>query len=1134
MSVTRLYDIGKYKDITGLEKDQNQDLKLHYNVMVERSDDEQKKFLGDWNNFSKNFTHPDSAATYVEKLRELGIVQNKPEYYANMYTPRRVTTVGVSPDSVIKNYEFKDNVIKKEIDGVDRTFGIVKIYNDTTDIVTDKNIINKIDKSIGAATEIPLYFLINEETRINMDNILIKNYSNILSGIGFKKPGTTELKHPLAFKKGDIENTDLNQTEYEVYKSMQILNKKFDQEHVNNNPEEFKKDLAVCYFFTKAHKDKRFNNDAVDVDLKELNSELKDVLKDYIQNSTYPPTAKATLLDFVETEVLASQIKDFGPTFGTDKETMKKVGINGYYDRTLYNIFDDNHELNQFYLPIDINGDKIYTTEDDEARQDFYNLMKSYMENEETKYLVPKHYIDKNGQLKDFTTNPNLKYFLPGQYPMLDIEKDEMFGERQDILNILKSDPELVGTLKAIYEKYENTRSNEYYNKNVRQMLRQEADNFAEAQLNKIISFSQKNQYLNEGFAYVDTETKEIVKPKTLEDNISRYAELAYYRNNMDQLNNIIKSRNTVKESSDPTSKFVKYVLQPILFWQTGFMQDELKKTIGEGIAAGADALTGGVSTAGLEMLPKEIRDVFLSAKDVRSFHKSMMATYPHYKKWFKANQSMWHKSLDVGIDGGAALLNVAGFMKFMKGVNSYGNPLIPGLGSSMQLSTRQMIKSGAIFSGYNAVTSTFNPDIPIGFYKDRTQTGYSDYAWNDSAKDYMLKIAPQTLTSFTFGMLFPKLQNLGGNVNTIGMAQMGQQDPMATFKAAATFLSQVGVLTGGTTIEQLAAQSMINYTDQFTDDYQGEPVNLQEAFSMGVEQIFKDGEGNFDPSNLAANATFMFFLHGTGNYKRFDFRKNKKVLDDLYKNKVDFEVAPGGQVKKAPPISVKEYTARENYVNAERHKLMVDWADEIVKNHEVPAWVKKGYKGTPDENQAVYNWFRNYYQKPDVLFSKIQELLVKFEGKKIAIPVEQKGTGKITNLIVDYRKPKKTEKGIIGDENNPAAKDASYEYFTKNLRELRDRYEQVYNAYRQDPTKVDIKQMQDAYDEVMDMYYTNLFIHGDYKSIPDPQSRKATYRVVNIGGKDYLYDPLTGLKDNLPPELKITREFGGLGDKVE
>ena len=1100
MSVTRLYDIGKYKNITGLEKDQNEQLKLHYNVMVERSDDKQKKFLGDWNNFSKNFTHPDSAATYVEKLREVGVVQNKPEYYANMYTPRKVTTVGVAADSVIKNYEFKDNVIKKEIDGVDRTFGLARIVNDTTDIVTDKNIINKIDKSIGAATEIPLFFLINQETPINMDNILIKNYSNILSGRGLKKQGTTELKHPLAFKKGDIENTDLNQTEYEVYQSMQRMNHKFDPEHVNNNPEEFKKDISNSYFFTKAQKDKRFNNDAVDVNLTELNSELKDVLKDYIQNSTYPPTAKATLLNFVETEVLASQIKDFGPTFGTDKETMKKVGINGYYDRTLYNIFDDNHELNQFYLPIDINGDKIYTTEDDEARQDFYNLMKSYMENEETKYLVPKHYINKNGQLKDFTTNPNLKYYLPGSSPVTDIESDEMFGERQDILNFLKQDPELVGTLKTIYEKYENTRSNEYYNNNVREMLKQEADNFAEAQYNKIVNFSQKNQYLNEGFAYVDTETKEIVKPKTLEDNISRFSELAYYRNNIDQLNNIIEGRKLGMD--DPFYRGYKTVL--------------------EAFSAGSDALTGGISTAALEMLPKEMRDIFLQAKDVRTFHKSMMETYPHYKKWVKANQSNLHKSIDVGIDGSAVALNVAGFMRFMKGVNKYGNPLVPGLGSSMQLSTRQMIKSGAIFSGYNAVTSTFNPDIPIGFYKERTQTGYSDYAWNDSAKDYMLKIAPQTLTSFAFGMLFPKLQNVGGNVNTIGMAQMGKQDAMATFKAAATFLTQVGVLTGGTTVEQLAAQSMINYTNQFTDDYQGEPVSLQEAFSMGVEQIFIDGDDNFDPSNLVANATFMFFLHGTGNYKRFDFRKNKKVLDDIYKNTPDFVATKKGIAK----IEPAEYKARENYVNAERHKLMVDWADEIVKNHEVPAWVKKGYKGTPDENQAVYNWFRNYYQKPDILFSKTQELLSKFEGKKIAIPVEQKETGRIVNLIVDYGKPGATKPGLETAKNP--------NQFQRYLRELRDRYEQVYNAYRQDPTKVDIKQMQDAYDEVMDMYYTNLFIHGDYKSIPDPQSRKATYRVVNIGGKDYLYDPLTGLRDNLPPELKITREFGGLGDKVE
>ena len=1100
MSVTRLYDIGKYKDITGLEKDQNESLKINYNVMVERSDDQQKKFLGDWNNFSKNFTHPDSAATYVEKLREVGVVQNKPEYYASMYTPRKVTTVGVSPDSVIKNYEFKDNIIKKEIDGVDRTFGLARIVNDTTDIVTDKKTINLIDKSIGAASELPLYFLINQETPINMDNILIKNYSNILGGKGLKKQGTTELKHPLAFKKGDIENTDLNQTEYEVYQSMQRMNHKFDINHITENPEDFKKDISNSYFFTKAHKDKRFNNDAVDVNLTELNSELKDVLKDYVQNSTYPPSTKELLLNFVETEVLASQIKDFGPTFGTDKETMKKVGTNGYYDRTLYNIFDENHELNQFYLPIDMNGDKVYTIEDDEARQDTYNLMKSYLEDEETKHLVPKYLLNKKGQLKNFTTNPNLKYYLPGSAPVTDIEKDEMFDQRQDILNFLKQDPELVGTLKTIYEKYESTRSNEYYNNNVRQMLKKESDNFAEAQYNKIIGHLQKNNLLAEGFAYVDTETKEIVKPNNLEKITKQYSELAYYRENIDQLNNIIEGRKLGMD--DPFYRGYKTVL--------------------EAFSAGGDAFTGGLSTAALEMLPKEMRNIFLQAKDVRTFHSSMMETYPHYKKWVKANQSNLHKSIDVGIDGSAVALNVAGFMKFMKGVNKYGNPLVPGLGSKMSLQTRQMLKSGAIFSGYNAVTSTFNPDIPIGFYKERTQTGYSDYAWNDSAKDYMLKIAPQTLTSFAFGMLFPKLQNVGGNVNTVGMAQMGKQDPMATFKAATTFLTQVGVLTGGTTGEQLIAQSMINYTNQFTDDYQGEPVSLQQAFSMGVEQIFEDGEGNFDPSNLAANATFMFFLHGTGNYKRFDFRKNKKVLDDIRKNTPDFVAGKKGVVKVEPA----EFQARENYVNAERHKLMVDWADEIVKNHEVPAWVKKGYKGTPDENQAVYNWFRNYYQKPDILFSKTQELLSKFEGKKIAIPVEQKETGRIVNLIVDYGKPGATKPGLETAKNP--------NQFQRYLRELRDRYEQVYNAYRQDPTKVDIKQMQDAYDEVMDMYYTNLFIHGDYKSIPDPQSRKATYRVVNIGGKDYLYDPLTGLRDNLPPELKITREFGGLGDKVE
>ena len=1147
VSITRNTEVKDLRNIVGLEKDQNDNLKLHFKAMDNLPlNEEQRLAVGDWDNFSSYFVHPKKAEAYIEQLRGLGIVSNKADYYKQFYVPRKETFVGIESDSVIKEYNFKNTFTREDEDGNKQNLGLVRINNDTTDVITDKGILNSVKNLYDQPDDIPLFFLLDQGMKLNKSNPLISNYENIVNGRGLTKPGMTDLEHPLAFDADEIISSQVDPVELAVYKVMLEDGYDISLENIQNNSEDFKKTLADNYYNTQLTSDYRFDTEIEDIDLENLNKELETSLVDWVQNSAYNPKQKSILLNFIQENILVSQINDFGPYWSTDMDTIKKHYINGFYDQSLVNIFDENHQLNQIYFPIDTNGDQIFNQEDLQVSVDHMNAIKLLAENSDTEHLVPDYYYNKDGNIKDITRHPEYKYYLAdleeGKQTYLTSQafKDDETGakasgvaskiivrtdqdledfksntyidsahlkdidilEQQDLLQLFKQDTNLVGMLKKIYEKYEGSKSKDNYNQNVKNMIKNESSLWADNQHKKIENELLKFSYISEGYKLVDADTKQVEKKASLQDNLARYTELAHYRFQMDILNEHIKAR-----------------------------EDRFSPGIVEGLYDMGGYATMHLSDAAVELLPESARNFFAGASDIRDLHKALTQEYPHYKTWVKANQSSLAAYGDWLYDlGGPTTGNLFGFMKFMKYAGVKGNPLMPGFGSKLSLKTRQAIRSGSIFSAHTAISSTFNPDVPIGFSKERNETGFSDYAWNDTIESYSRKIIPSAVTSFTLGLLFPHLGNAHGNINTMGMNQLNKLDVMETAKAAATFLVQVGYLGSANSGAAFVDQVAINHARQFEPDYEGEEITIKDAMEMSLEQLLSDGEGNFDGSFLSEQFMFMMFLHGTGNIKRFDYRMDKKALKKAYDDLPDFIATDKGMAQ-VPKGSINQNVYRNNYVNFKKYEMLGKWAEDIIKNHEIPSFVKKGYKGTPQENQAIYNWYKDFYQKPDFLFGKIQEALSKFEGKKIWMPVEDKNTGRIILMELDYGKqPTSSKPGVTTPK--------SMTRFQYALKDLKNRYEKVYNAHRADPSKVDVNAMQEAYDEVMDIYLRSEFMHANPQGIPDIGPRStSTYRVIKLDdGRKVLYDPLTGFQNYLPKDFKISgrSEFGGIGDKIE
>ena len=163
VSITRNTEVKNLRNIVGLEKDQNDNLKLHFKAMDNLPlNEEQRLAVGDWDNFSSYFVHPKKAEAYIEQLRELGIVSNTADYYKQFYVPRKETFVGIESDSVIKEYDFKNTFTREDEDGNKQKIGLVRIKNDTTDVITDKGILNSVKNLYEQPDDIPLFFLLDQ------------------------------------------------------------------------------------------------------------------------------------------------------------------------------------------------------------------------------------------------------------------------------------------------------------------------------------------------------------------------------------------------------------------------------------------------------------------------------------------------------------------------------------------------------------------------------------------------------------------------------------------------------------------------------------------------------------------------------------------------------------------------------------------------------------------------------------------------------------------------------------------------------------------------------------------------------------------------------------------------------------
>jgi hypothetical protein len=1124
-----VYDTTAYYDIEHLttgSNSQNDKLKLHYNSMYNQQPELAKEFLGTWDDFAGSIAQPDSASVYFDTLFEKGLVTRADykEYYKSLYTPYTSThnqkINKVNDKSKIENIEF-DTTIKFDVKGEKIDVGTVKIDEDGTVTKIDKKEISKeLSRVIALPTTIPsLLYLLDPRHPFDINNPGIVNYNTIITGGGLKQRGRPTLHHPEAFEEGEYVGEEITSENLEL----KILNRikqsgEVDFQKLFDGDEEAQNKFLELYkeshYEINLESDSRLKGKAKDVDLKGLNKELDNFLEAFI--STQPLNEHEGWRKFKEDYLLNIEISDMENIYTHyDAETIEAFSVNGFYNPVVNNFLNTKNLLNNIILPSDMNGDMVVDEIDAELMVEYQQALKYIMSNPDYHFLLPEFMRHGEGvptQLylaPEFSKETGASYFK-NQYPQFSMrlinpddpsqgswgymaeytEDGELIGphegmmykptREQAYLWKILGNPKLVESLEKIFDKYEKDKSKENYQSNVKSVMLLESENEADNYIGNIQDYTLRDQYIADGYSLINAETNEFLdEPDTVSRTVQRYGDINNYRIHMGVLQGFQNAYNDM-----------------------GYVEAFANTILGSFVTASGGA-TAHLSDVFFEKFTDAVNssmDTAFPKESIMKYVEILRAEYPHFDKYIKENQSTlaWlGEKTRTGASIGTDLLGLINTTKLVGKLG--GGALFPNIGTNISLGARTMIVSGTGFSLHTVADMTFDPNNPVGFYRKDDSKGLSKYAWNQSAGEYLRDVSIPAISSFVVGAVFPKL----GNAHSTGLSMsgyktletLGRGEIQAHLKSIGGFLLESGYLTSAGMVDAFVQTGWAVYNQQFEEGYRGKPITFLDALDTSFEMLIFGGEEakwtNVDPTLMVENFMMMTFLHGAGNYRKFDFRTNEKYKQELYNEKL-----LEGELKEVDgvlQINVENWEVRNNYLQYKHNKVLMDMAEIIIETKPIPEYVKKGAKNA-DDIRRINQWWKNEYREPEILLGQIKTLLAQFHGKKIWIPkIVADPSGKEATVWdrVDYGSPE-MKKWLLAYENG---------------------YMQLYAKSRSHPGRVNEGNLTKAYEELWEMYARNEFALGalnglDFKTTKD---RTLSYMTIPLqGGKVMQVDPFT------------------------